>query len=458
MVHSPSRRDLLRSGVALTALTTLAGCSGLMDSLGDDGGSSSALATVPDGVTLALTVDAEAVRNDDATKTLVNAWFEGRTEGSTRDDRPESYDDLLGRFEDDFGLDPTAVSSLTPFFDGGGFYGFGARGGAAVVTADWAPEDITESLSDSMGNSYEEDEHYGQPIYHPETDRYYGAGIWLGVLGDGEYVVGLESAVRETIEVSLGEVESLDGRMQAAYAATRDAPVRFVLDLPLGLLPDEIERDDTTVQLEPLNEVATVAGAVTRDGNTRGIEVTMAADDTDTAENLVDTIEGYIAFVEGGTEREAMVEVLNEVAVSRDGSDVVLRYESTVDDLADTVRAFAEPRDDRRRHRDTPAVAFSFDYDESAGTVEITHDGGDSVQATALHVRGAGFADADGADMTSGGQWRGSASGEIDGESAVVAGDRVVVGVDGDYELAVVWEREDDQVSATLARDIGPDA
>jgi hypothetical protein len=429
-----------------------------MDSLGDDGGSSSALASVPDGVTLALTVDAEAVRNDDATKTLVNAWFEGRTEGTSRDDRPENYDDLLARFEDDFGLDPTAVSSLTPFFNGGSFYGFGASGGAAVVAADWSAEDITDSLSDSMGNSYEEDEHYGQPIYHPETDRYFGAAIWLGVLGDGEYVIGSEGAVRETIEVHLGEVESLDGRMQEAYGATRDAPVRFVLDLPLGLIPDEIERDDTTVQLEPLNEVATVAGSVYRDGNTRGVEVTMAADDTDTAENLVDTVEGYIAFAEEGTEREALVEALNEVAVSRDGSDVVLRYESTVDDLADTVQAFAEPRDDPRRRRDTPAVAFSFDYDESAGTVEITHDGGDTVRASALRIRGAGFADADRADMTSGGQWRGSASGEIDGESAVVAGDRVLVGVDGDYELAVVWEPEDGRVSATLARDEGPDA
>jgi hypothetical protein len=457
MVHSPSRRDLLRSGAALTALTTLAGCSGLMDSLGEDG-SAGPLATVPDGVTLALTVDAEAVRDDDATKTLVNAWFEGRAEGTARDDRPESYDDLLSRFEDDFGLDPTAVSSFAPFFNGGGFYGLGARGGAAVVTADWSAEDITDSLSDSMGNSYEEDEHYGQPIYHPETDSFYGAGIWLGVLGDGEYVVGWEGAVRETIEVSLGEVESLDGRMQEAHAATRDAPIRFVLDIPLGLVPDEIERDDTTVQLEPLNEVATVAGAVYRDGNTRGVEVTMAADDTATAENLVDTVEGYLAFAEQGTERETMAEALDEVTVSRDGSDVVLRYESTVDDLADTVRAFAEPRDDRRRRRDTPAVAFSFEYDESAGTVEITHDGGDTVRASELRIRGAGFADAAGADMTGGGRWRGSASGEIGDEPAVVAGDRVVVGVDGDYELAVVWEREDDGVSATLARDEGPKA
>jgi hypothetical protein len=60
--------------------------------------------------------------------------------------------------------------------------------------------------------------------------------------------------------------------------------------------------------------------------------------------------------------------------------------------------------------------------------------------------------------MTGPGQWRGSASGEVDGESAVVAGDRVEVGVRSSYELYVVWESEDGDQSATLAADEGPDA
>ena len=459
MVHSPSRRDLLRSGAALTALTALAGCGDLMDSL-DTESSSSSLGPVPDGVGFVTSVDATAARNDAATETLVDAWLAGlaRREYAS-ESQPESYDAALDRFEEELGLDPTAVSSFTPFLDVGGLYGFGFSGYGTLVEADWSADDITDSLEDSTGRSYEADEHYGQPLYSPGDQSYFGAAVWLGVLGDGQFVVGAEGAVRETIEASLGETESLDGRMQDAHAATRDGPIRFVLDLPLDVIPDELERDGTTVQLEPLNEVATVAGAVYGDGDTRGIEVTMACDDGDTAENLTDTIDGFTAFVQPNVEREALETALEEVSVSQDGSDVVLRYENTVEDLAATVEALAGPSEDRSGPRRTaPAISFEFDYDSTRGTVEITHSGGDSVRVRSLSIRGEGFADAARADMTGPGQWRGSASGEVDGESAVVAGDRVEVGVRSSYELYVVWESEDGDQSATLAADEGPDA
>lgn len=458
MVNSPSRRDLLRSGVALTALTTLAGCGDLMDSL-DTGSSSSTLGPVPDGAGFAMTVDATAARNDAATETLVDAWLAGlaRREYAS-EEQPESYDEALDRFEEELGLDPTAVSSFTPFLDVGGLYGFGFSGYGTLVEADWSAEDITDSLEDSTGQSYEQDEHYGQPLYSPSEQQYFGAAVWLGVLGDGQFVVGAEGVVRESIEASLGEVESLDGRMQEAHAATRDGPVRFVLDLPLDVIPDEVERDGTTVQLEPLNEVATVAGAVYGDGDNRGIEVTMDCDDDDTAENLTDTIDGFTAFVQPDIEREPLETALDEVSVSQDGSDVVLRYENTVEDLAAAIEALAGPSEDRSERQRVPTVSFSFDYDSARETVFVTHSGGDTVRRSALSIRGEGFAQTPDAEMAGPGPWRGSASGEIDGEPAVVAGDEVAVGVRSDYEVSVVWESEDGSRSATLAQDRGPDA
>jgi hypothetical protein len=459
MVQTPSRRDLLRSGATLTALTSLAGCADLLNNVGA-GESSRSLGPVPDGVGFVTTVDADAVRDDDATETVVDNWLAGlaRREYAS-DDQPASYDETLDRFADELGLDPTAISSFTPFFDLGGLYGFGFSGYGTLVAADWSADEIADSLEASTDRSYEEDEHYGQPLYSPDAERYYGTSVWLGVLGDGRFVVGAEGAVRETIEASLGETEALDGRMEEAHAATRDGPIRFVLDLPLDVIPNEIERDGTTVPLEPLNEVATVAGAVYGSGDTRGIEVTMACDDGDTAEDLTDTIDGFTAFLEPQIDREELATALDEVSVSQDGSNVILRYENAVEDIAATVGALAGPsEDERRRTRGIPAVAFEFDYDSSRDTVEITHSGGDNVRATDLSIRGTGFADAARADMTGPGQWRGSASGEMGGESAVVAGDRVAVGVESDYELRVVWMSDDGDQSATLAADEGPDA
>jgi hypothetical protein len=99
-----------------------------------------------------------------------------------------------------------------------------------------------------------------------------------------------------------------------------------------------------------------------------------------------------------------------------------------------------------------PRVRFTFEHDEDAGTVTVTHDGGDTVRRSTLSVEGTVIADREGADQTSPGGWQGSASGEMDGEPAVVAGDQVVVGVaDGATgRLKVVWLSPDDDVTAVL--------
>ncbi|WP_436923028.1 hypothetical protein [Halosimplex amylolyticum] len=105
-----------------------------------------------------------------------------------------------------------------------------------------------------------------------------------------------------------------------------------------------------------------------------------------------------------------------------------------------------------------PAATFGYDYEETGddvGTLEITHEGGDSIPRSELVLRGTGFTEVDGADQTSAGQWQGTASGD---DESVVAGDRVEVGVASDYEVNVVWESADGNTASTLMEDEGPDA
>ncbi|QPV61761.1 hypothetical protein I7X12_13490 [Halosimplex litoreum] len=106
----------------------------------------------------------------------------------------------------------------------------------------------------------------------------------------------------------------------------------------------------------------------------------------------------------------------------------------------------------------TPQAIFGFEHDptgDGVGILEITHEGGDSIARSELYIRGAGFASVEGVDQTAAGQWQGTASGD---DEAVVAGDRVEVGVASGYEINVVWESADGGVSATLATNERPDA
>lgn len=101
-----------------------------------------------------------------------------------------------------------------------------------------------------------------------------------------------------------------------------------------------------------------------------------------------------------------------------------------------------------------PQVALNFDYDSDAGTVTVTHRGGDAVPADLLELRGNGFTDREGADQTSPGTWAGTASGE---EGTVVAGDSVVVGVTPAYQLLVLYTPEEGS-GVALGSDNGPEA
>jgi len=113
-----------------------------------------------------------------------------------------------------------------------------------------------------------------------------------------------------------------------------------------------------------------------------------------------------------------------------------------------------------------PDASFTFDYLNGTaagsydGDLTVRHDSGDPVVATELYLRGDGFSEAS-ANQT----WAGYAAennatitGTDEGTSAVIAGDRVDLLADSDYEISVVWESLEGDSSATLADGSGPAA
>jgi flagellin-like protein len=106
-----------------------------------------------------------------------------------------------------------------------------------------------------------------------------------------------------------------------------------------------------------------------------------------------------------------------------------------------------------------PQASFAFDYDasvggSSSGVLTITHDGGDTISASELYVRGDSITNVGaGSDIqSSGGDWT------VSGSSEVSAGTSVTVGVNDDYTVRVVYEGASGDSSATLGQDSGPEA
>ena len=134
----------------------------------------------------------------------------------------------------------------------------------------------------------------------------------------------------------------------------------------------------------------------------------------------------------------------------------------------------------------TPQASFSWDYgqydddpdnDTSFGVATLSHDGGDSIEASTLNIRGNGFAGTEPINTSGDSEPNGfdgtvhvtkgtndkvwpdsQASGSVGDASAVVGGNTVNIGVKSTFELSLVWEPQEGDTSATLSEQTGPDA
>jgi hypothetical protein len=111
-------------------------------------------------------------------------------------------------------------------------------------------------------------------------------------------------------------------------------------------------------------------------------------------------------------------------------------YEQLNEDSPSPTGVFCQPVDGRSDQRSAPNVAFAFEYDSGAGTVTITHEGGDTVEGANLTVR------------------LGGEPTDAQFEGSVSAGSELAVdasGYDSGTTLRIVWQSPEGDASAVLA-------
>jgi flagellin-like protein len=105
----------------------------------------------------------------------------------------------------------------------------------------------------------------------------------------------------------------------------------------------------------------------------------------------------------------------------------------------------------------SPSASFNFDYDSGATSgdnLQITHGGGDSIQASNLEIRG----DNGGSGDTLGQTWDAYGGTPSSGSSDVSSGNSISLELGASYDISVVYVNPSGDSSSTLASDEGPDA
>lgn len=464
------RRTLLRATGVAVGTAALAGCPASREADDDgepaDGGTGDAesgdgepgdsepvdvapeLDVVPSLADGVLVADVAALRADDA--------LQVRLDRVTSTLRPLTY-------ADDSAVQLSGIEDVTLFASAKSWEPTGAR-----LSAGWSEAAVRGALE-----RYPYDlptERYAGHIIHV-TDR---DTAGLAALGDGAFVTGTLEAVEAAIDVETGATEPLDGPVRDAFAKTPGGPLRFAFTYPHWAV--DFEAIATPAGVHSLDRetrllVSRGRGAYVVDGDERHGSVTLETDSADAANTLAGEIDDALTVAretvpadpgQDGAAASLSRRTPFALSVDVDGPAVTI-------DVADGEvlplllasgysQALAPgPGTDLSRPRISPQAIFEFSYDDTTGTLTITHTSGESIVADRLSIRGRGITAVDGVDQTSAGPWAGDASGSIGGRQAVRAGDRVTVGVAPDYVVRLEWSADEDATLAVLDVDSGPD-
>lgn len=438
---SPSRRAVLRAGGALGA-AAVAGCLGD----GGPGGGSAAIDTVPAGVSVVVHADVAALLDDDVLRDRMNELLNTAAQGAGLPF--ENIESALDAMESSSGLDPREVSRVT-LFSG---YESGSPGGLRMET-DWSESATRDALAAGSSPTGE--------TYNDRTVYRLGGSTVLGVLGEGTYVLGTAAGVEGSIDVAAGDAAPVGGRVREAYEAAPAGAIRLGFESP----PDLGEGEPGAGPIDPtaFGSITHGSGGYVIDGGERSASITLQADSAGGAESVATELRSARDFARGQLEEgpsgpglaEELDAVLASLEISADGTAVRITAGegevlpvALVAILASFVLGLGG-----QQGPVAPTVDFGFEFDPTAGELTILHRGGDVVPTAQLFVRGR--------NLGSTGNWAelgGDASGDVDGQPGVVAGDRLTLPADADYVARVVWQSPDGTTSAELAVGRGPDA
>ncbi|WP_229109843.1 hypothetical protein [Halapricum desulfuricans] len=242
---------------------------------------------------------------------------------------PTNKQELLTSVSNNAGIELSGASTAA---------GFGKYAGSETATrgpyyglyfeADWSPDEVVNAL-ESGGLQFTEGEYSGQTLY--EAGREYQP-LWLGVAGDDAYVLATEIATKDTLDVSAGNMDSVGGEMSNAFSAIRDAPFKFVAEMPTNQLPESgIEVGGSSIDPKRFATVTHVTGIAYHEDDTAGITLTFLTGGSGDAEDVANALRGVIAAAAERTQNETVANAMNDTSINTDKSTVVVEASGSVD-------------------------------------------------------------------------------------------------------------------------------
>ncbi|MFB6119716.1 MAG: hypothetical protein ABEJ68_01205 [Halobacteriaceae archaeon] len=327
----------------VAALVFGAGCTGALTGGGGSGGAAPATDSVPANVDAIAYVDVSGAMNDNTLRDVTNTYLSLQAERSFGDP-PSSVEEAVSQIENNTELDVDGLDAVTMFArTGEGQLGQGAAAsdyGGIIVQSSWSESELVSAIENSSGSDLQESTYAGSTIYQSGSDDSY-----LGVLGDGSFVIGSEAAVRDALDVAAGNADAVSGDLVSAFEDTRDGYVRFAVTVKQGQVPTEqLGQTGAISNANIFNEVQVVSGAQYVSGDQIGMELTMTVPDEDTALNLRDVLRGAASWgrntlnqSDSGSKFAGLID-RDSLSIEQSGSDVTVVSENSAEEIKSLIQ------------------------------------------------------------------------------------------------------------------------
>ncbi|WP_440763745.1 hypothetical protein [Natronorubrum sp. DTA7] len=352
-----SRRALLAASGALVSAT--AGCAGFLDDE-DSRANGDLVDDVPAETAVLAHLDAAAVADAGALEVDEDVSDSDGDTAGTDDDAASADDGANGAdgdaLEDDgsvdpgyvadvaatvearTGLDPLAATELLLFGDGEAELNETTLGDTdsddwarvnAVVDGDWSDDEVVASLEATTDVAYEETTYADESVlYEPAASADDPDTPFLGVLGDGRFVVGDGAAVRSALDVRYGDTDPVSGLVRDAYEDARGAQLTVASETDGLSVPETIELL-VDLEFDILDEVDAVGRSYTLVDDGLEFEIDLHVGDDGDAAELETLLRGALPYL-GSIDAEFDA-VREDIDLERDGPVVTAAYEGEAD-------------------------------------------------------------------------------------------------------------------------------
>lgn len=347
-----TRRTLLRSCAGATgfvALGSLAGCSG-GDGDGSDGTTTTGgdttptstptptpgsgpgaggSADVPAGAEAIIEIDMQGMIDDQNLRSVANTFLAeaAKQEGYTG---PTTVEDALDLGQTAGDVDPEGFNSMTLYMKVDGATAVESYTGMMLHT-DLTAEELLDS-AEGMGTDLTESSYQGVTTYESEGDD----GLFA-VLGDGTFVAGTETAVKDAIDVSTGNAQPASGEVATHFSNTTDGHFRFASLVPEDQLPD----DSAEINIPALQELRYVSGSFFSQSSNLGININMHTTSSESAADLADDFDALLSTAGMRVEDPDVQQVIDQVEFSASGSTATMAYVESVTQINTYVQQYA---------------------------------------------------------------------------------------------------------------------